>query len=93
METVMIIRDGSSSVDLVVAVFDNLSLNEERRKKYEKVDSSFRANDRRLYIIYTLSAIQSSRHYESGKRKAIRLFYYSSSVDSVETILLPRKIE
>lgn len=65
METYMIIRDGSSPADLAAVVLANLSLDEERQKKRAgRQIVFFTANDRRLYIIYTLSAIQSSRHYE-----------------------------
>jgi len=55
-------------------------------KKRGEVDSSFRVNDRWLYIIYTWLAIQLELRI--GKTK--RLFYYSSYY--VGMILL-RRIE
>lgn len=59
---------------LAVAVLDNLSPDEKRPLATEETrreaGSSFRVNDRWLYIIYTSQAIQSSRHYdESGETK------------------------
>jgi len=45
-------------------------------KKRGEVGSSFRVNDRWLYIIYTWLAIQLELSLRIGKTK--RLFYYSS---------------